>query len=120
MTLNSERHMYMQIIEMIEDGILSGTYRTDDLIISTPQISKLLSVNPTTAQRAIGVLTDRGIIYKKRGVGMAVTEGAHDMILSKRQQAFYERGVSDFINGARKIGITDEELIKLIKENLHD
>ena len=118
--VNSEKPVFMQIIEMIEDDILSGTYRADDLIISTPQISKLLSVNPTTAQRAIGVLTDRGVIYKKRGVGMAVTKGARDMILSKRQRLFHERGVPDFISGARKIGISGEELIKLIKENLHD
>ena len=118
--MHSEKPMFMQIIDMIEDDILSGTYRADDLIISTPQISKLLSVNPTTAQRAIGVLTDRGIIYKKRGVGMAVTKDARDMILAARRQDFYERGVPGFISGARKIGISDSELIKLVKEKLHD
>jgi len=105
---------------MIEDDILSGAYRADDLIISTPQISRLLSVNPTTAQRAIGVLTDRGIIYKKRGVGMAVTKDARNMILSKRQHEFHEHGVQDFINGAKKLGISGDELIKLIREKLHD
>lgn len=118
--MNDEKPVFVQIIEMIEDDILSGTYGVDDLIISTPQIAKLLSVNPTTAQRAIGVLTDRGIIYKKRGVGMAVTGEARGMILAQRQTEFYERAVRDFISGARKIGITDEELVKIVKENLHD
>jgi DNA-binding transcriptional regulator YhcF (GntR family) len=118
--LNNEKPVFVQIMEMIEDDILSGTYGANDLIISTPQISKLLSVNPTTAQRAIGVLTDRGIIYKKRGVGMAVTEEARGMILKERQKAFYESDVPGFISGARKIGITDEELLQIVKENLHD
>jgi DNA-binding transcriptional regulator YhcF (GntR family) len=118
--LNNEKPVFVQIIEMIEDDILSGIYAANDLIISTPQISKLLSVNPTTAQRAIGVLTDRGIIYKKRGVGMAVTEEARDMILKERKKAFYESDVPGFISGARKIGITDEELLQIVKENLHD
>jgi DNA-binding transcriptional MocR family regulator len=68
--LNGEKPMFVQIIGMIEDGILSGAYGEGELIISAPQISRLLSVNPATAQRAIGVLTDRGIIYKKRGAGM--------------------------------------------------
>jgi DNA-binding transcriptional regulator YhcF (GntR family) len=116
--LITEKPVFVQIIEMIEDDILSGVYSANDLIISTPQISKLLSVNPTTAQRAIGVLTDCGIIYKKRGVGMAVTNDAREKILSKRKAEFFDTAVSEFIGSARKIGITDEELIKLIKENL--
>jgi DNA-binding transcriptional regulator YhcF (GntR family) len=110
--------MFLQIIEMIEDDILSGTYGADELIISTPQISKLLSVNPTTAQRAIGLLTERGIIYKKRGVGMAVTKEAREMILEKRKAAFYERAVPEFVRGAKTIGISDEELLRIVKENL--
>jgi DNA-binding transcriptional regulator YhcF (GntR family) len=112
--------MFQQIIEMIEDDILSGAYREDELIISTPQISKLLSVNPATAQRAIGVLTDRGLIYKRRGVGMAVTKEARTMILAERRNSFYSQEVPDFVRGAKRIGISDDELIQIIKENLHD
>ncbi len=118
--MNSEKPVFVQIVEMIEDDILSRVYGAHDLIISTPQISKLLSVNPTTAQRAISVLADRGIIYKKRGVGMAVAEHARDMLLSQRKEAFFERAVPEFIGGARKIGITDGELLQIVKENLHD
>ena len=118
MSMNDEKPIFQQIIEMIEDDILSGTYSADGLIISTPQISKLLGVNPTTAQRAITVLTDRGIIYKKRGVGMAVTKEAKGMILEKRRDAFFERAIPEFIAGARKIGISDEELVKLLRGKL--
>jgi len=116
--MNDEKPIFQQIIEMIEDDILSGAYSADDLIISTPQISKLLGVNPATAQRAITVLADRGVIYKKRGVGMAVTKEAENMLLEKRRAAFFERVIPEFIAGARKIGIADEELLKLIKESL--
>jgi DNA-binding transcriptional regulator YhcF (GntR family) len=83
--LNTEKPVFVQIIEMIEDDILSGIYNVNDLIISTPQISKLLSVNPTTAQRAIGVLTDRGFFVYMRGVGLAVTETAREKILEDRK-----------------------------------
>jgi DNA-binding transcriptional regulator YhcF (GntR family) len=118
--MNNEKPVFVQIMEMIEDDILSGTYGVHDLIISTPQISKLLSVNPTTAQRAISVLTDKGILYKKRGVGMAVATEARDQILRERKLEFYERTVPNFLCEARKIGITDEELLQIVKENLHD
>jgi len=113
-----EKPMFVQIMDMIKDDILSEVYGVDELIISTPQISKLLQVNPTTAQKAIGILTDRGIIYKKRGVGMAVTKEAKDMILEEKKKAFFEKAVSQFINEARKIGIEDEQLIKIVKENM--
>jgi DNA-binding transcriptional regulator YhcF (GntR family) len=116
--LNDEKPIFVQIIEMIEDNILSGTYGIDDLIISTPQISKLLGVNPATAQRAISILADRGIIYKKRGIGMAVTKEARGMILDKRKASFFQQEVPDFVQSARKIGIADEEIIALVKENL--
>lgn len=118
--MNEAKPVFVRIIEMIEDDILSGVYAVDDLIISTPQISKLLSVNPATAQRAVTVLTDRGIIYKKRGIGMAVASGAREMILKARQKAFFETIVPEFVSGARKIGITDAELLSIVKENLHD
>lgn len=118
--MTDEKPMFVQIVEMIEDDILSGTYNTDELIISTPQISKLMAVNPATAQRAISVLTDRGIIYKKRGVGMAVTGEAREKLLLERKAAFFEREVPVFICRAKKIGITDDELTQIIKENLHD
>nr|WP_156876100.1 GntR family transcriptional regulator [Clostridium kluyveri] len=118
--MNIEKPMFVQIIDMIKDDILNGTYNVDDLIISTPQIAKLLSVNPTTAQKAISVLTDRGIIYKKRGVGMAVTKEAKEMILSEREKEFFDNIIPNFINEARKIGIPDMELLDIVKEHLHD
>lgn len=118
--MNNEKPVFIQIIEMIEDDILSGVYHTDDLIISTPQISKLLSVNPTTAQRAVSVLSDRGIVSKKRGIGMAVTEEAKEMILAKRKNEFYEQVIPDFLSSAEKIGISHEELVQIVKENYYD
>ncbi|MDR1604964.1 MAG: GntR family transcriptional regulator [Gracilibacteraceae bacterium] len=120
MILHDEKPVFVQIIEMIEDDILSGAYGADELIISTPQISKLLSVNPATAQRAIGVLTDRGIIYKKRGVGMAVAPAAKEQLLAGRRAAFFEKVVPKFVSGAKKIGILGDELVKILKESIND
>jgi DNA-binding transcriptional regulator YhcF (GntR family) len=117
--LNNDKPVFIQIIEMIEDDILAGLFAPEELIISTPQISKLLSVNPTTAQKAIAVLTDRGIIYKKRGVGMAVTGEAKGMILKERQRAFFDKTLPEFLEAAEKIDISKDELRKIIEEHLH-
>lgn len=112
--------MFIQIIEMIENQILSGVYSAGELIISTPKIATLRKVNPATAQRAIAVLTDRGIVYKKRGIGMAVTEGAKAQILRERKKEFFKDEIAAFVDKAKKIGVTEDELIQLVKEHFHD
>lgn len=118
--MNAEKPVFVQIVEMIEDDILTGVYKAGDMIISTTQISKLLSVNPTTAVKAVGILTERGIITKKRGLGMAVTTEATAIIMGERKQQFYQRTLPEFIDYAQKIGIDKDELAQIITGGTHD
>lgn len=118
--MHSDKPVFVQIIEMIEDHILSGTYQADDMIISTTQISKLLSVNPTTAVKAVSILHERGIVYKKRGVGMAVTQDAKTIILQERKQAFFEQTIPWLVGEAQKLNIQSDELMNILKEYCND
>ncbi len=113
--MNSNKPIFIKIMEMIEDDILSGVYKTNDIIISTTQISKLLSVNPTTSVKAVSNLTDEGILYKKRGIGMSVSDGAREKILARRKNAFLGDTVSSFLDEAKKLGISEDELIQIIR-----
>lgn len=114
--MNDDKPIYLQIMEIIEDDIISGVYVSDDIIISTTQISRLYSVNPTTAVKAISLLTDQGILYKKRGIGMAVTETARDTILKERTRIFFSQSIHEFLAAAGKLGITREALAQMILE----
>lgn len=111
-------------METIESDIITGVYQTDDLIISTTQISKVYSVNPTTAVKAISKLTDAGILYKKRGIGMCVAEGAREKITRRRKEVFLNQTVDALLAEARTLGISMEELIRVMKnkeeDNSHD
>ena len=107
-------------MEMIEDDIITDVYTADDIIISTTQISKLLNVNPTTAVKSISLLTDAGILYKKRGIGMCVTKDAKAKILQKRKEEFYTRSLTSLLSDAKKLGISKEDIIKMIKEICDD
>ena len=118
--LNSDKPIFIKIMEMIEDDILSGNYKTDDIIISTTQISKLLSVNPTTSVKAVSNLTDEGILYKKRGIGMCVADGAKEKILLRRKETFLGKAVPDFLEEAKKLGISEDELIQIIRRKNDD
>ena len=122
--LNDSQPIFQQIIEMIESDIITGVYETDDLIISTTQISKVYSVNPTTAVRAISKMTDAGILYKKRGIGMCVAEGARERITARRKDVFLNQTISALIAESETLGISTDELISEIKNkkgaNSHD
>ena len=113
--MNDSRPVFAQIIEIIESDIITGVYKTDDLIISTTQIAKVYSVNPTTAVKAVSKLTDAGILYKKRGIGMCVSEGAREKITKRRKDVFLNQTVDAAVAEAKRLGISTDELIEVIK-----
>ena len=113
--MNSEQPVFLQIMEILENEIVSGSFKTDELIISTTQISKVYSINPATAVKAVSKLTDAGILYKKRGVGMCVAEGAREKIIQRRKEFFMNRTIVSLLEEAKTLGISLEELIGVIQ-----
>lgn len=112
----SEIPIYLQIAEEIEDGILSGAFQEESQVPSTTEISVGYQINPATVLKGMGKLVDSGILYKKRGVGMFVKEGAAERILRDRRRRFYDSFVRNLLNEAEKLKISREELIRMIGE----
>ena len=108
--------IFLQIAEKIKDDILTGVYAADELIISTTQIAKLYGVNPATAVKSVSLLQDEGLVYKKRGIGMCVSQGARERVLAERSEQFYRRTVADVVAEAKKLCIGKKELVKIISE----
>ena len=113
--MNDSQPVFIQIMETIESDIITGVYQVDDLIISTTQISKVYSVNPTTAVKAISKLSDAGILYKKRGIGMCVAAGAREKITARRRDVFLNQTIDALLAEAETLGIPMNELIHVIK-----
>ena len=113
--MNDSQPVFMQIMEIIENDIVTGAYKTGDLIISTTQISRVYSVNPATAVKAISKLTDAGVLYKKRGIGMCVAEGAREKITERRKEVFLKQSIDDLLVEAKTLGISLDKLISIIK-----
>ena len=74
--LTQEKSIYIQIAEMIERDILRDILLEEEKAPSTNELAKLYAINPATAAKGINILVDRGILYKKRGIGMFVVKGA--------------------------------------------
>lgn len=69
------RHMtYRQIADDIAARIGHGEYRAAAKIPSYQQLAQLYSVSISTAQRAVLVLQERGLVYGEPGRGVFVVE----------------------------------------------
>ena len=73
---------------MIENDILRDVLLEDERVPSTNELAKLYAINPSTAAKGINILVDAGILYKKRGIGMFVSDGAKEVIRTKRIARF--------------------------------
>lgn len=112
---NTDKPIYMQLAEGIEDAILSGAYEEETQIPSTTEISVNYKINPATALKGINMLVDNCIVYKKRGLGMFVSTGAKEKILDNRKEAFFETYITSLISEAKKLSISKEDILKMLE-----
>ena len=109
---HSELPIYLQITAEMEDAIFTGAFPEETQVPSTTEISASMQVNPATVLKGMNLLVDEGLLYKKRGLGLFVMEGAVETIRMKRQQQFYEKYVVSLIKEARKLKLTREEVME--------
>ena len=112
---NSTTPLFIQISEIIEDMILDEEFKEEEQIFSTNQLAESFKINPATARKGFNILVEENIIYKKRGVGMFVKEGAKEIIKEKRKKHFKENFLYNLIAEAKKLNITKEEIISMIR-----
>ena len=111
----SDKPIYMQLAEGLEDAILSGIYTEENKIPSTTEISVTYKINPATALKGVNMLVNNDIVYKKRGIGMFVRQGATKKIRDKRKVIFFENYVKSLLHEAKKIGVSKKEIIEMLE-----
>ena len=108
--------IYIRIVEGIKEAILSGQLKEEQQLPSTTHLSKEYSINIATVNKAINVLVDEGLAYKKRGIGMFVSKGALKTLISERKKVFKDRYVKATLVEAKRLKIGVEELQDIVKE----
>jgi len=113
----TDRPIFLQIAEGIEDAILSGAFEEEGQIPSITEFSVHYKINPATANKGINLLTDKGIVYKKRGVGMFVSRGAVEKLRGERREQFFENYIENLAHEAKRLGITVAEVVRMIERS---
>ena len=120
MTLTEDRPIFQQIAEQLEEAILSGAYPEESQVPSITEYSVQYRINPATALKGINQLVNAGLLYKKRGIGMFVAQGAREKLRQQRSEAFYHDYVQTLVREAKGLGLTLPQLTDLIKRGFHD
>ncbi len=106
--------IYEQIKNQIKTAILAGELEENELLPSLRSLAKDLRISVLTTTRAYSELEKEGFIANVQGKGCYVMPRGSDLI---REQLL--RGVEDSlteaIKGARRAGLTNGELIRLLK-----
>ena len=110
------RALFLQIAEGVEDSIIDGSLAEESQAPSTNELAVFFRINPATAAKGVNMLVDKGVLQKRRGIGMFVAAGARDLLLRERRRAFADRFVDPLLVEARKLGLGAEDLAALIRD----
>lgn len=110
--------IYLQIAEQIRTEILNGALQEEEQVMSTTQYATTFRINPATAARAFAELTDDGVLYKRRGVGMFVAAGARDRLLAERRERFFADVVDPVAQEARVLGIPVQDVVARLRAGM--
>jgi GntR family transcriptional regulator len=113
--MDEDRPIFLQIAEQIENDIIGGQLAEETQVPSTNEFAAFHRINPATAAKGVNLLVDGGILYKKRGIGMFVAEGARATLVARRRERFQSEYVAPLLAEADKLGIPREQVADMVK-----
>ncbi len=114
--MDESRPIFVQLAEQIENDIIAGTLAEETQVPSINEFAAFYRINPATALKGVTMLVDEGALYKKRGIGMFVAQGAQAQLKTKRRDKFSAEFVAPLLTEAAKLGITSEQLADIIRK----
>lgn len=115
--IDEGKALFLQIAESVEDSIIDGSLAEEAQAPSTNELAAFYRINPATAAKGVTVLVDKGVLYKRRGIGMFVSPGAREALLAERRAAFADRYLTPLLAEARKLGLNSDDLARLLAEH---
>jgi DNA-binding transcriptional regulator YhcF (GntR family) len=105
------RPIFMDLADRIAADILAGLIPEETQVPSTNELAAHYRINPATAGKALNRLVDQGIVYKRRGLGMAPP--APRGFGAQRRDAFSSSS-SGLVEEGRRLGLSIDEIVALV------
>lgn len=108
---NEDAPIYRQLRDRVVAMILEGVLSDGDALPSVRNVAAEYRLNPLTVLKGYQELVDEGLVEKKRGRGMFVTDGARKNLLKDERQRFIEIEWPKVAATIERLGLDAEALL---------
>lgn len=112
--LQSDRPIYLQLMEKLQLQIICGVYPPGGKLPSVRDLAAEAAVNPNTMQKALSELERMGLVFSQRTSGRFITEDTNMIQNMKNDMA--KQQILDFLKNMEKIGYDKESAIQVMME----
>jgi DNA-binding transcriptional regulator YhcF (GntR family) len=112
--LNTDKPVYLQLVDQIQAEIISGNYKPGDKLPSVRDLAAQATVNPNTMQRAMTELERDGLVYTNRTTGRFITSD-EDLIKQLKKQ-YITRIIEEFLDRMKLLGLELDEIISYVNQ----
>ncbi len=103
--------IYRQLKERVIAMMLDGILKPGDALPSVRQVAADYQLNPITVSRAYQELADEGLVEKRRGLGMFMTEQAATQLRSSERERFLNEEWPAVLERIQRLGLSLDELL---------
>lgn len=114
---NEDLPIYRQLRDRVVAMILEGALSDGDALPSVRNVAAEYRLNPLTVLKGYQELVDEGLVEKKRGRGMFVTDGATKQLLKDERQRFLDKEWPMVAATIDRLGLDPMELLSAIEKN---
>ena len=108
---NEDQPIYRQLRDRVITMILEDILGDGDALPSVRNVAAEYRLNPLTVLKGYQELVDEGLVEKKRGRGMFVTDGARKRLMKDERQKFVDVEWPKIVETIERLGLSAEELL---------
>ena len=108
--------IYQQLRDRVVDMILEGVLTDGDALPSVRNVAAEYRLNPLTVLKGYQELVDEGLVEKRRGRGMFVTDGARQQLIKDERKRFLNKAWPGVVATIRRLGLDTDTLLKAVPE----
>ena len=114
--LNSDRPIFIQIVERIEMDIISGKYKPGDKLPSVRDLAAEAAVNPNTMQKAFPELERTGLVFSQRTTGRFITEDTS--MIDELKSTLAKDKITELLSFMQQLGFQENEILTMIGQTM--
>jgi GntR family transcriptional regulator len=109
---NEDQPIYRQLRDRVVAMILEGALKDGDALPSVRNVAAEYRLNPLTVLKGYQELVDEGLVEKKRGRGMFITDGARTRLLKDERRRFLDKEWPKIVATIERLGLDETTLLR--------